>query len=293
MTTPDFYKQDEMSVNRYTATMLIRTLKTLLLLAIGINLLACSSGPFKWNQSDQPAAVQDNTNLPKPTVSSFSVLVVPSGAIRTQYISDKTSTAAGVLGSMVVGPIAGAVGGLVGSTASSTAASSAEEHASRSLDSSDVAQAVIPIQLQQVFAGLLTDKLNQCGIRAVTQPTLLNPTQADWSKTHLVLPADFTTEAAPYRFFVESGVLGLQVRDALTDTTMEGNAYARVYETKTLRQIGRYSSKTGSTGSVTLNAYSNSNTQKTAELQKASQQVAQYLAGRIATDMCDIMRRFK
>ncbi|MBU3667682.1 MAG: hypothetical protein FGM53_03985 [Rhodocyclaceae bacterium] len=266
------------------------------LLAIGIllslSLTACSSGPFKWNQSGQSAAVQENPDLPKPKAVAYTVLIAPSGAIRTQYISDRTATAAGVVGSMVVGPIAGAIGGLVGSTASSTAASSAEEKASRNIDSSDIAQAVAPIQLQAFLASALADKLNVCGIRAEVHPTLLNPNKPDWSTTHLVVPPEFMRDAEPHRFFVETGVLGLQVRAALTDTTMEGNAYARVYETRSLKQIGRYSKKTGSSGSITLNNYGAGTPQETAELQRSARLVAQHLASGIATDMCAIMRRF-
>ena len=269
------------------------TYRTLLpLLVVSLCLSACSSGPLKWNQSGQSAAVQDNTALPKPKASAFTVLIVPSGAIRTQYISDKTATAAGVVGSLIVGPIAGVIGGLAGSTASSTAASSAEENASRNIDSSDIAQAVTPIQLQAFFAGALADKLNQCGIRSLVHPTLLNPTNPDWSSKHLTLPAEFMQDAEPNRFFVETGVLGLQVRAALTDTTIEGNAYARVYETRTLKQIGRYAQKTGSSGSVTLKNYSAGTVQETAELQRSAKLVAQYLASGIANDMCAIMRKF-
>lgn len=259
---------------------------------LGLSLTACSSGPFKWNQSGQSAAVQDNPDLPKPKAVAYTVLIAPSGAIRTQYISDRTATAAGVVGSMVVGPIAGAIGGLVGSTASSTAASSAEEKASRNIDSSDIAQAVAPMQLQSIFSGALADKLNLCGIRAVVHPTLLNPDKPDWSTTHLVLPPQFMRDAEPHRFFVETGVLGLQVRAALTDTTMEGNAYARVYETQSLKQIGRYAKKTGSSGSITLNNYGAGTPQETAELQRSAKLVAQHLASGIASDMCAIMRRF-
>ena len=279
-------------VSRYTTGMNQLLIKPLLALAIGISLVACSSGPFKWNQSGRAAAVQDHPDLPKPKVVAFTVLIAPSGAIRTQYISDKTSSAAGIVGSMVVGPIAGAIGGLVGSTASSNAAASAEEHASRNLDSSDIAQAVTPIQLQAFFANALADKLNQCGIRASVHPTLLNPDKPDWSTTHLVLPPDFMGDVEPYRFFIETGVLGLQVRAALTNTTMEGNAYARVYETRTLKQIGRYAQKTGSSGSVTLKGYGADTPQSTAELQKSAKLVAQHLAGGIASDMCAIMRKF-
>lgn len=277
---------------RYTMTMTPKPAKLSLALAVGILLTACSSGPFKWNQSGQSATVQDNPDLPKPKASAFTVLIAPSGAIRTQYISDRTATAAGIVGSMVVGPIAGAIGGLVGSTASSTAASSAEENASKNIDSSDVAQAVTPVQLQAFFANALADKLNQCGIRSSVHPILLNPDKPDWSTTHLVLPPEFMRDAEPNRFFVETGVLGLQVRAALTDTTMEGNAYARVYETRSLKQIGRYAKKTGSSGSVTLKDYGAGTPQETAELQRSAKLVAQHLASGIASDMCAIMRRF-
>lgn len=263
----------------------------LLILAIVITLGACSSGPFKMNQS-APAPVVDNDVVPKPSESAFTVLIVPSGAIKTRYTSDKTSTAAGLVSSMVVGPVAGAVGSLVGSTAGSTAASSAEEKASAHLDTNDVVQALRPVQLPQYFAATLGEKLTQCGIRSVIHPTLLNPDNPDWSTTHLTLPAGFIENAAPYRFFVEAGVLGIQIRDALMGTTMEGNAYARVYETNTRRQIGRYADKTGNSGSVTLKAYGKNNDTATAEMQQASKQVARYLASGIARDMCDIMRRY-
>jgi hypothetical protein len=234
----------------------------------------------------------ENDALPKVRASTFTVLIVPSGAIRTQYISDKTSGAAGVVGSLIIGPIAGAIGGLVGSTASSAAASSAEEKASRNIDSSDIAQAVTPIQLQAFFANTLADKLNLCGIRTNVHPTLLNPANPDWSTEHLTLPTEFIGNIESNRFFMETGVLGLQVRAALTDTTMEGNAYARVYETRSLKQIGRYAQKTGSSGSVTLKNYGAGTPHETAELQRSSKLIAQHLASGIATDMCAIMTRY-
>ncbi len=263
----------------------------LLILAIVISMAACSSGPFKLNQSPAVAVV-DNGAIPKPRESSFSVLIVPSGAIKTRYMSDKTSAAAGVVSSMIIGPIAGAVGSLVGSTASSAAAASAEENASAKLDSSDVVTALRPVQLPQYFAITLGEKLGQCGIRSAIHPALLNPDNPDWFITHLVLPPGFNDEVAPYRFFIEAGVVGIQIRDALTATTMEGNAYARVYETRSRRQIGRYSDKTGSSGSVTLKAYGKGNDAATAEMQQASKLIARYLASGIAKDMCDVMRRF-
>ena len=263
----------------------------LFMIAIGICLNACSSGPFKWNQA-QPASVQDNPLLPKARQSSFTVLIIPNGATNVNYISDKTSTAGGVLGSMVIGPMAGAIGGLVGSTAGSTAAASAEESASKHIDSSDIARALEPAQLPTYFASVLAEKLNQCGIRTAIYPLTLNTGKTDWTKSHLVLPAGFVQESAAYRFFVETGVTGIQLRAGLKDTTMEGDAYARVYETRSLRQMGRYVYKTGSSGSVTLNAYGRNDNAKTAELQKSAHQVSQYLAGGIANDMCAIMARF-
>lgn len=261
------------------------------ILTIGLSLCACSSGPLKWNQTAQPAPVVDNNPSPQIKQSAFAVLIVPGGAIRTNYISDKAGTAGGILGSMVVGPLAGAIGGLVGSTAGSTAASSAEEEASRNIDSSDITQAITPIDLPRYFAMTLGEKLNQCGVKTAIYPAMLNANQPDWWTAHLILPPDFVRDAEPYRFFIQANVLGLQVRSALKDNTMEGNAYARVYETRSLRQVGRYAYKTGSSGSVTLNAYTSKDSAKNAELQKASQQVARYLAGGIATDMCAIMRR--
>lgn len=260
-------------------------------LAIVITLAGCSSGYFKWNQSS-PADVVENAAIPKPRESGFTVLIVPSGAIKTRYISDKTSTAAGVVGTMVVGPIAGAIGGLVGSTASSSAASSAEEKASATIDSSDVANALRPAQLPQFYASTLSDQLNQCGIRTAIHPTLLASDKTNWSTTHLVLPPGFIEQAAPYRFFVETNLTGIQIRDALTSTTIEGSAYARVYETRTLRQIGRYDEKTGSSGSVTLKSYGKGSDQGSAEMQQAAKLVARYLASGMANDMCAIMRKF-
>lgn len=279
------------SFPRYTVAMTARRVRPLISLAIGICLISCSSGPLKWNQTAQPAPVVGSEGIPRAKPASFKVLIVPSGAIRTNYISDKTATAGGVLGSMVVGPLAGAIGGLIGSTAGSTAAASAEEEASRNIDSSDIGQAITPVNLPRYFAMTLGEKLQQCGIQTVVHPSVLNTDKPDWSTAHLVLPSDFMSDARPYRFFVEANVLGIQVRAALKDTTMEGNAFARVYETRSLRQIGRYAYKTGSSGSVTLNAYGNKGSSKNVELQKASQQVVRYLAGGIATDMCAIMAR--
>ena len=262
------------------------------IMALAICLSACSSGPLKWNQSQQPAPVDDHANLAKPRASSYRVLIVPSGAIRTTYISDKTSTLGGVIGSMIVGPIAGAFGGLVGSTAGSTAAANAEENASQHIDSSDVTRAIEPIALPQFFARTLSDRLSQCGMQSTVYPITLNPGNPDWSTNPLVIPQDLMRTAEPYRFIIEANVLGIQVRDALSDTTLEGNAYARVYETQSLKQIGRYASKTGSSGSVTLDQYNGKSEEQNPELQTAAKDVARYLAGGMANDMCAIMKRF-
>ena len=82
-------------------------------------LTACTSGPLKINQSGQVADVVDTAPRSAPKKGTFRVLIIPSGAITTSVISDKTSTAGGILGSMVVGPIAGLAGSLAGSTAGS------------------------------------------------------------------------------------------------------------------------------------------------------------------------------
>lgn len=75
------------------------------------------------------------------------VLIIPSGAVETAYISDKTSTIGGFIGSMVVGPVAGVMGSLAGSTAGSATASCAEESASKNVGSQDIAQAIEAVNL--------------------------------------------------------------------------------------------------------------------------------------------------
>lgn len=258
-----------------------------------MGLCGCTSGALKWNQSGTPpAAVTESGKTLTPRQSAFTVLIVPSGATKTAYISDKTSTIGGFLGSAVVGPVAGIVGSLAASTAGSNAAASAEEAASQKIDASDLQKAVAGAQLSTYFAESLSAKLNQCGLRSSVYDTTLDPQKMDWTTTHLSLPGGFDTTLTPYRFFVQAGVTGLQVRSGIKDDTLQGDAYTRVYETQSLRQIGRYAYKTGGSGSVTLNHYSNKDSSKDNELQQAAKQVADYLAGGVAADMCTVMKRF-
>ena len=56
-------------------------------------LTACTSGPLKINQSGQVADVVDTAPRSAPKKTTFRVLIIPSGAITTSVISDKTSTA--------------------------------------------------------------------------------------------------------------------------------------------------------------------------------------------------------
>lgn len=268
--------------------------RSTLLVILGASLLAtaCVSGPFKINQSGKPAEVVDTRPPQDVRKVSYQVLIIPSGAIKTSYISDKTSTVGGFIGSMVVGPVAGVIGGLAGSTAGSAAASNAEEAASKNVDSQDVAKAIGPANLPVYFSQRLTEQLKGCGIDATLYPDTLEPTQINWSETHLNLPAIISQDAAPYRFFLQAGVTQINLRSGVKDDTLEGAAYVRVYETRSLKQIGRYSYKTGTTGSVTLDHYSKTSPQQAAELAQASKAVAQYLVSGIATDMCAVMKRF-
>ena len=269
------------------------TLSTLLLtLVMSLLLSACVSGPFKINQSGHSADVVDTRPQQAVRPVSYQVLIIPSGAIKTSYISDKTSTIGGFIGSMVVGPVAGVVGGLAGSTAGSAAASNAEEAASKNVDSQDVAQAIGPANLPVYFAHKLADQLKGCGIDATVYSETLEPSQVNWSETHLNLPAKFSQDVSPYRFFLQAGVTQISLRSGLKDDTLEGAAFVRVYETRSLKQIGRYSYKSGTTGSITLEHYSKTSPQQASELAQASKAVTQYLVSGIATDMCSVMKRF-
>ena len=264
----------------------------LLSVALCLILSGCVSGPFKINQSGKVADVVDES-APEPVRQTpYQVLIIPSGAVKTSYISDKTSTIGGFLGSMVVGPIAGVVGGLAGSTAGSAAAAHAEESASKNVDSQDVAQAIAPVNLPVYFAQKLALQLKTCGITAVIYPETLEPTKINWTESHLTLPAGFRERAAPYRFFMQVGVTSVKLRSGLKDDTLEGDAFVRVYESRSLKQIGRYAYSSGTTGSVTLNHYNKTNPQQASELAQASESVAKYLVSGIATDMCAIMKKF-
>ena len=255
-------------------------------------LSGCVSGPFKINQSGKAADVIDENAAQPIRQVPYQVLIIPSGAVKTSYISDKTSTIGGFLGSMVVGPVAGVVGGLAGSTAGSAAASHAEESASKNIDSQDVAQAIAPVNLPVYFAQKLAIQLKTCGINSAVYPETLEPTKVNWTETHLALPAGFRERAAPYRFFMQVGVTNVKLRSGLKDDTLEGDAFVRVYESSSLKQIGRYAYSSGTTGSVTLQHYSKTSPQQASELAQASKSVTQYLVSGIATDMCAIMKKF-
>ncbi len=266
--------------------------KTLLAYALVLALSGCMSGPLKINQSGKSAEVVDESAAQPIQQLPYQVLIIPSGAVKTSYISDKTSTIGGFLGSMVVGPVAGVVGGLAGSTAGSAAASHAEESASKNVDSQDVAQAIAPVNLPAYFAQKLAVQLKACGINSGIYPETLEPTKTNWNDSHLTLPSGFRERAEPYRFFIQAGVTGIKLRSGLVDDTLEGDAFVRVYETRSLKQIGRYAYNSGSTGSITLHHYSKTSPQQAAELAQASKGVTQYLVSGIATDMCAIMKRF-
>ena len=267
------------------------SLNALLTVALCSILSGCVSGPFKINQSGQSADVIDETTAQPIRQLPYQVLIIPSGAVKTSYISDKTSTIGGFLGSIVVGPVAGVVGGLAGSTAGSAAASHAEETASKNVDSQDVAQAIAPVNLPVYFAQKLALQLKTCGITSAIYPETLESTRINWTESHLALPAGFRERAAPYRFFMQVGVTNVKLRSGLKDDTLEGDAFVRVYESRSLKQIGRYAYSSGTTGSVTLRHYSKS-PQQASELAQASKSVTQYLVSGIATDMCAIMKKF-
>ena len=84
----------------------------------------------------------------------------------------------------------------------------------------------------------------------------------------------------------------MKLRSGLKDDSLEGDAFVRVYETRSLKQIGRYAYSSGTMGSVTLHHYSKTSPQQASELAQASKAVAQYLMSGIATDMCAIMKKF-
>jgi len=253
---------------------------------------ACTSGPLKINQSGQSAEVIDTSPTQGQPKTQFSVMIIPSGAITTRVISDKASMAGGILGSMVVGPIAGLAGSLAGSTAGSHAAAQAEASATLKEDRQDVVEAVRAANLPVYFSTRLADQLNRCGIQAVVYPQALDSDRVNWFESNLNLPGDFPQQAAPYRFFLQAGMTSIQVKNSLTDNTLEGSAYVRVYETRRLKQIGRYSDRTGQTGSVSLYKYNASEPERIQELSQAARGVAQYLASGIGTDICSIMRKF-
>lgn len=264
----------------------------LLLVVLSILVTGCVSGPFKINQSGKVAQVVDDRPQKPVKQATYQLLIIPSGAVETAYISDKTSTIGGLIGSMVVGPVAGVVGSLAGSTAGSAAAANAEESASKKVDSQDIAKAIGPVNLPVYFSQKLADQLKACGIDSVVYPETLEPANIHWPQTHLVLPGSFKDSAAPYRFFVQAGVTNIKLRSGLKDDTLEGASFVRVYETRSLKQIGRYSYNSGTTGSVTLHHYSKTSPQQAAELAQASKAVTQYLVSGIATDMCTIMKKF-
>jgi hypothetical protein len=253
---------------------------------------ACTSGPLKINQSGKSAEVIEVSPKQALPKAQFSVVIIPSGAITTSVISDKASSAGGILGSMVVGPIAGLAGSFAGSTAGSHAASQAEASATIKEDRQDVVQAVRAANLPIYFSTRLADQLNNCGIKAELYPQALDTEKANWFESNLNLPADFPQQAVPYRFFLQAGMTSIQVKNGLTDNTLEGSAYVRVYETRRLKQIGRYSDSTGKTGSVTLNKFTASEPERIQELSQAAKGAAQYLASGIGTDICSIMRKF-
>ncbi|WVH09685.1 MAG: hypothetical protein EoVTN8_1135 [Fluviibacter phosphoraccumulans EoVTN8] len=267
-------------------------LNALIGLTLCTTLSACVSGPFKINQSGKAADVVDGTATEPVRQAPYQVLIIPSGAVKTSYISDKTSTIGGFLGSLVVGPVAGVIGGLAGSTAGSAAASHAEETASKNVNSQDVAQATAPVNLLVYFAQKLAIQLKTCGINTALYPETLEPTKVNWNETHLTLPPDFKDSAAPYRFFMQAGVTAIKLRSVLKDDTLKGDAFVRVYESRSLKQIGRYAYSSSTTGSVTLHHYSKISPQQVSELAQASKAVSQYLVSGIATDMCAIMKKF-
>jgi hypothetical protein len=61
---------------------------------------ACVSGPFKINQSGKPADVVDDRPQRPVRQATYQVLVIPSGAVETSYISDKTSTIGGFISTL-------------------------------------------------------------------------------------------------------------------------------------------------------------------------------------------------
>lgn len=269
-----------------------RTFPTLTGLILCTALSACVSGPFKINQSGRVAEVLDSAPKPAPQKTHFTVMIIPSGAITASIISDKTGTAGGVLSSMIIGPIAGLAGSFAASTAGSHAASQAEAKATLKEEQQDVLQAVKDANLQVFFSNRMADQLKNCGIDAVIYPQTLETDQANWFQKNLQLPGDFPQQVAPYRFFLQAGVTSLQIRSGLSDNTLEGGAYVRVYETSTLRQIGRYSERSGQTGSMTLHQFTAKEAERIQELSLAAKGIAQYLANGIGTDICSIMRKF-
>ena len=267
--------------------------RTYLFALLLVCLTACTSGPLKINQSGHMAEVVDTRSLTAPSRKiSYSVLVIPSGAVATSIVSDKAGTAGGILGSMIVGPIAGLAGSLAGSTAGSEAVSKAEASATLKENRQDVVQAISAANLPLDFATRLVNQLNQCGIDASIYSQTLDAEKSTWPKDNLNLPADFPQQAAAYRFFMQAGVTTLQVKTGLRDDTLEGSAYVRVYETHSLRQMGRYTESTGKTGSITLNQFNASEPARIRELSQAAKGVSQYLASGIGTDICSIMRKF-
>jgi len=259
---------------------------------LSLLLCACTSGPFKINQSGHVAEVVDERPKTATRKTGFQVLIIPSGAVSTSVISDKASSAGGILGSMIVGPIAGFAGSMAGSTAASHAVSEAEAKATLDEERQDMVQAVSNANLPVDFAKRIADQLSRCGIDTAIYSQTLDANKANWMQSNLNLPASFTEQAAPYRFFMQVGVTTLQVRSGLKDNTLEGAAYIRVYETRSLRQIGRYAGNTGKTGSVTLQQFNAAESDRIRELTQAAQGVSQYLASRTGTDICSIMRKF-
>jgi hypothetical protein len=267
------------------------TLPLILLFASAL-LAACTSGPLKINQSGQTAIVVDSVPTAPASKTGFKVLIIPSGAVSTSVISDKAGTAGGIVGSMIVGPIAGLAGSLAGSTAGSHVTSEAEANVTLNESRQDISQAVSDARLPAIFSADIATQLSHCGIDAAIYPQTLEANNSSWFKNNLTLPANFPEEATPYRFFLQAGIQSIRVRNGLVDNTLEGAAYVRVYETRSLRQIGRYADQTGKSGSVTLKNFTARESVRIEELTKASRDVTRYLASGIGRDICSIMRNF-
>lgn len=241
---------------------------------------ACTSGPFKLNQSTHEAPVIDQSGLKPQTSTNFQVLIFPSGAIKSTYTGNSTVD------------ISHQVMDSVSTTYDRLRGTADQKPPLQKLNAAAISSAITPELLSVYFATRLADRLNSCGIQSTVYPNLVNANNPNWTKQKWALPAGFAPDSSQYRFLVEAGVRTIDVQVGLTDKTLQATSYVRVFETNSLKQIGRYAGSTGVTGSVSLQHLNDTADRRNAEIGKASRQATQFMVQSVGADMCSIMTNF-